>query len=151
MVVSPTWLMYALQVDMTSLFKPGLGISVANGESMSVKGGVFLQLQGKNPKTGEVRETCQTVYVSSKASDLYLSKRAMQELGIISISFPTIADHHTGRANMTRAKCNTDYRVGVADCVDVTEGKESNAEHVMTGSIDSQLDILDRGNLWSWV
>ena len=77
-----------------------------------------------------------------KASDLYLSKMVLHELGIISFSFPTIADYHTGPANMTRAKCKAEYVVGVADCVDVTEEMKTTDEIRVT-KYEEQVDVQE--------
>ena len=47
------------------------------------------------------------VYIAENVDQLFLSKGACQDLGVVSMGFPRIADHQTGRAMETRKQANS--------------------------------------------
>ncbi|KAK3875650.1 hypothetical protein Pcinc_019504 [Petrolisthes cinctipes] len=64
-------------------------ILAANNEEINVLGAVFLKLSGCNQK-GEQLETATVVYVTDSTSRFYLSRAALEQLGVIGPDFPKI-------------------------------------------------------------
>ena len=119
-VVAGEWFPTRLGVAIEDLFTPGLKITAANSELMKAVGAMFVTLKAVNKKTKEVRISHQTVYICRGVQELYLSRRACRELGVVSIDFPTVADPKTGRGSM----------VGVCGAVlqELTEEELANLE-----------------------
>ncbi|KAK4305128.1 hypothetical protein Pmani_022960 [Petrolisthes manimaculis] len=64
-------------------------ILAANNEEINVLGAVFLKLSGLNPK-GKQLETATVVYVTDSTNRFYLSRAALEQLGVIGPDFPKI-------------------------------------------------------------
>ncbi|KAK3885060.1 hypothetical protein Pcinc_010714 [Petrolisthes cinctipes] len=64
-------------------------ILAANNEEINVLGAVFLKLSGCNQK-GKQLETATVVYVTDSTSRFYLSRAALEQLGVIEPDFPKI-------------------------------------------------------------
>lgn len=61
----------------------------ANNEGIRILGATFARLSGTDKKGGRV-ETAEMVYITDSTDLFYLSRRAMEELGIINHDFPSI-------------------------------------------------------------
>ena len=61
----------------------------ANNEGITIKGAVFTRLSGIN-KLGDRIETAEMIYITDSTDHFYLSRRAMENLQIITPDFPTI-------------------------------------------------------------
>ena len=67
----------------TQLVKPSMKVTAANAENMRLLGVIFCDISGKSIKGEGWRSTKQMVYIASGVKELFLSKRACKELGII--------------------------------------------------------------------
>ena len=124
-----------LGITKDQLVKPATRICTATNESMQLLGATFVKIQGKNKWTGEVRETKQMLYIGAKCRGLFISKRAMIELGITSVNFPTIGDNRTGRTGglcVSNGKANPgkspEDETAIANEEDVPDENESELE-----------------------
>ena len=75
-----------------------------NQEEINILGAVFLRISGKDPVTGDNVETAVMAYVSDSTSRFYISKQAMEQLGIIGHDFPRIGLATIGSVRDTLAK-----------------------------------------------
>ena len=65
-------------------------IYAADNEGITIKGAAFTRLSGIN-KLGDRIETAEMVYITDSTDQLYLSRRAIENLQIITPVFPTIS------------------------------------------------------------
>ena len=61
----------------------------ANNEGIRILGAILLRISGKD-SLGNTIETAEMVYVSDSTDNFYLSRHAMEQLGIIGPEFPSV-------------------------------------------------------------
>ena len=82
-----------------------------NQEEINILGAVFLRISGNDPVTGDTIETAIMAYVSDSTSRFYISKQAMEQLGIIGSDFPRVGSATIGGVQNTPAPLQ-----GLAPC-----------------------------------
>ncbi|MEL6802565.1 MAG: reverse transcriptase family protein, partial [Bacteroidota bacterium] len=87
---------FARRLGMTkaALAQTKLSMYAANKSRIDILGVIVVRFCGKD-KHGQAVETRQMVYISNSTCNVYLSREACIDLGIISSSFPTIGYFHT--------------------------------------------------------
>ena len=90
-------------------------IFAANNEEIRILGAVFLTLSGLN-RHGEELTTSTVAYVTDSTSRFYLSRAALEQLGVIGPDFPKIGA--TGEAGVCENSMSTDggCRPALAEC-----------------------------------
>ena len=63
----------------------------ANNNSIPILGATIVSFSGKT-KTGKILSTRQLVYVTDSSDNIFLSREACTDLGMISTKFPTIGE-----------------------------------------------------------
>ena len=89
MVVMGIRTVYAMGLGRKNIIPVGMTIKAANTGGLKLLGGVLVRISGKVHGGGE-RHTRQLAYVAEEVDRVFLSKKASEELGIISNTFPTI-------------------------------------------------------------
>ena len=73
-----------------------MSVSADNSTTIKILGAVFIVISRAIARSGEEKETKQLLYVAKGARQLYLSKVAARDLGLVSVNFPQVADCKTG-------------------------------------------------------
>ena len=73
------------------LIPVSLNMRAVNSEKIQIVGAMLLHLSGRNSH-GDIVETRQVCYISPDTRNVFLSREACIDLGIISRSFPTIGE-----------------------------------------------------------
>ena len=86
-------LVNSLGLSIEDLIPVKMELSAANNSKLSILGAVALKILGKRKKSGELLETRQLCYIQDGDEKIYLSRKALEDLGIIPKTFPSIGDH----------------------------------------------------------
>ena len=89
MVVMGIKTVYAMGLGRKHIMPVGMTIKAANTGGLTLLGGILVRISGKN-QGGVERITRQLAYVAEEVERVFLSRKASEDLGIISKSFPTI-------------------------------------------------------------
>ena len=89
MVVMGVKTVYAMGLGKKNIIPVGMTIRAANTGGLKLLGGVLVRISGK-VQDGRERFTRQLAYVAEDVDRVFLSKKACEELGIISNNFPII-------------------------------------------------------------
>jgi len=89
MVVVGIKTVYAMGLGRKNIMPVGMKIKAANTGGLTLLGGVLVRISGHG-QDGVERVTRQLAYVAEEVDRVFLSKKASEELGIISKTFPTI-------------------------------------------------------------
>ena len=92
MCVGGQQFLYEIGISTGDLCTPALKISGVDNYGLRMLGVVFMAFMGRNPRTDETRETRQMVYIAEGVNQLFLSLDAIKQLGIVSPSFPQVAE-----------------------------------------------------------
>ena len=68
-----------------------LSLKAVNGEGISILGAVFLRVSGRDQSKGKRASAGVMAYVTDSASNFYMSRKTMQDLGILPRNFPQVA------------------------------------------------------------
>lgn len=90
LTVGPIQLLHHLGVKRETIFPIAMGVNGASKAPLTVEGAILLRFSGTNPTTGQTLHTRQLVYISSSVDQVYLSKAACIDLGMIPANFPAI-------------------------------------------------------------
>ena len=90
-------------------------IFAANNEEIHVLGAIFLKLSGLNGRGKEVA-TSAIVYVTDSANRFYLSRAALEQLGVISPDFPKIGAADSAEVCKNSVGTGACSRSTVAEC-----------------------------------
>ena len=90
-VVAGMDLVRGLGLGEEDLIPVEIELSAANNSKLSILGGVFLSIGGRD-RDGDPIYTRQICYIQKDDDNVYLSRSACQSLGMISKNFPTIGD-----------------------------------------------------------
>ena len=74
-----------------------------------ILGGAFIRLEGKS-SSGQIIRIAEMVYVSSSTSNFYLSREAMERLGIINSPFPKVGATSISGLSEETASCDCPTR-----------------------------------------
>lgn len=92
------------------LIPVNLSMKAVNSENIQIVGAMLLHLSGRNPN-GELLETRQVCYISPDTRNMFLSREACVDLGIISRSFPIIGESEAANmASTTDIPCDCPTR-----------------------------------------
>jgi hypothetical protein len=97
-------------------------MNAVNRDSINIMGAVLLRLSG-NDKDGYPMETAQVCYVTPDTTNMYLSREACVDLGLISSTFPAVGDVRDARihrpdaaASLSHLEVKTDDDEGECRC-----------------------------------
>ena len=94
--VGPIQLLHHLGVKRETIFPIAMGVNGASKAPLMVEGAILLKFSGMNHTTGKVLSTRQLVYISSSVDQVYLSKAACIDLGMIPADFPSVGSCSPG-------------------------------------------------------
>ena len=86
-------LVKSLGLSISDLIPVKMELSAANNSQLSILGAVALKISGKRVKSGNLIETRQLCYIQDGDEKIYLSRKSLEDLGIIPKTFPSIGDH----------------------------------------------------------
>ena len=89
MVVMGIKTVYAMGLGRKHIIPVGMTIKAANTGGLKLLGGVLVKITGKD-QSGKERFTRQLAYIAEEVDRVFLSKKASEDLGIISDCFPII-------------------------------------------------------------
>ena len=96
LTVGPIQLLHHLGVKKETIFPISMGVNGASKAPLMVEGAILLKFSGINPNTGKTLSTRQLVYISSSVDQVFLSKAACIDLGMIPTDFPSIGSCSPG-------------------------------------------------------
>ena len=85
-------------------------------------GGALVEFVGEDAE-GKTRSTKQLCYVAKDIGNLYLSRTACEDLGLISQEFPSIGDFSKINVNSSNNKMFENYVVATNKCKKTEQGK----------------------------
>ena len=74
-------------------------MNAVNNNAIKIIGAALLRLSGRD-KSGYPMETAQVCYVTPDTTNMYLSREACEDLGLVSPSFPTVGEAKGGNIQM---------------------------------------------------
>ena len=96
LTVGPINLLHHIGVKRETIFPIAMVVNGASKAPLMVEGAILLKFSGRNPNTGQTLYTRQLVYISSSVDQVYLSKAACIDLGMIPADFPSIGSCSPG-------------------------------------------------------
>ena len=126
MVVMGVKTVYAMGMGKKHIMPVGMKIKAANTGGLKLLGGILVKISGHSQEGG-TRVTRQLAYVAEEVDRVFLSKKASEELGIISKTFPIIGAYslETAEDNQkTVDEPSNDYKIEIKN-FKACEGLES--------------------------
>jgi hypothetical protein len=87
-----------LGLNKSDLIPVSMRMHAANRNSINILGATVLRFSGKT-ESGQTIETRQLTYVTDSTDNIFISREACEQLGIISHNFPKIGEVHTSNAS----------------------------------------------------
>ena len=107
--------MHKLGIKKHELIPLSNGVSVANNAGLGLLGGAFIEFSGED-NNSQRRTSRQLCYVAEDIDNIYLSKSACEDLGLIGKDFPVIGDFINQSVNSLCNKSDKQYLVAQNIC-----------------------------------
>ena len=99
-------ILHRLGLNRSDLIPVSMRMHAANRNTINILGATVLRFSGKT-ESGEIIETRQLTYVTDSTDNIFISREACEQLGIISHNFPKIGEVHTSHASLLNDSVQT--------------------------------------------